>query len=71
MREMIIPAAIASAIFFAVLALAMALGYYIGISAGEVFGTPEFGETTETSVVVGALMGLILGMASFAITSSS
>lgn len=69
MRDIIIPASIGATMFFVVLAISVALGYYIGISAGEVFGTPGFGEYTQTSVVVGSSIGLIMGMVSFGISS--
>ncbi|AGZ17501.1 hypothetical protein X824_gp027 [Escherichia phage 4MG] len=69
MRDLIVPAAISASVFFIVLAISVALGYYVGISAGEVFGTPGFGEYTQTSVVVGCTLGLPLGMAAFGISS--
>lgn len=69
MRDMIIPAIMGISAFFVVLAVSVALGYYCGISAGEVFGTAGFGEYTETSIAVGSTVGLIMGMASFAISS--
>lgn len=69
MRDMIIPAAISASVFFIVLAISIALGYYVGISAGEVFGTPGFGEYTQTSVILGGFLGVILGMVSFGIST--
>lgn len=69
MRDMIIPAAISASALFIVLAISIALGYYVGISAGEVFGTPGFGEYTKTSVAVGSVLGLLLGMVSFGIST--
>lgn len=69
MRDMIIPAVIGVLTFFVVLSISVALGYYCGISAGEAFGTPGFGEYTETSIALGSSLGLIIGMVSFAISS--
>lgn len=69
MRDMLIPATISVVVFFFVLAIAIALGYYVGISAGEVFGTPGFGEYTKTSVILGGFLGVILGMVSFGIST--
>lgn len=69
MRDMIIPATISIVVFFFVLAISIALGYYVGISAGEVFGTPGFVEYTQPSVMIGAFSGVSLGMVSFGISS--
>lgn len=69
MRDMLIPSAISVCVFFFVLAISIALGYYVGVSAGEVFGTPGFGEYTKTSVILGGFLGLVLGMVSFGISS--
>lgn len=69
MRDILIPATISVVVFFFVLAISIALGYYVGISAGEVFGTPGFGEYTQTSVILGGFLGLVLGMISFGISS--
>lgn len=69
MRDMIIPATISIVVFFFVLAISIALGHYVAISAGEVFGTPGFGEYTQPSVMIGAFSGVILGMVSFGISS--
>lgn len=71
MRDLIIPAAISVSVFFIVLGISITLGYYLAISAGQVFGTPGFGEYTETSVAVGSASGLLLGMASFGISSGA
>lgn len=35
------------------------IGHYLGYAAGFKFGTPEFAEYVETSVAVGALVGLV------------
>ena len=69
MRDLIIPTTISVVVFFFVLAISISLGYYVGISAGEVFGTPGFGEYAQTSVILGGFFGLVLGIVSFGITS--
>lgn len=61
MRELIISAAAGAAVFLLCLMVAIGLSYYAGISAGAVFGTPEFGKYTEAATVFGSLSGLILG----------
>lgn len=64
MRKILITAAIVATVFFIVMAISVSLGYYIAVSAGEVFGTPSFGEYAETSVALGGSLGLILGFIS-------
>lgn len=67
MRELIISAAAGAAVFLLCLMVAIGLSYYVGISSGAVFGTPEFGRYTEAAMIFGGAAGLILGGATIGV----
>lgn len=68
MRSLILPAVVGIVVFFIVIAISISLGYYLGVSAGTVFGSPAFGEYTQTSVIIGGVLGFFLGVGAFGVS---